>query len=141
MIVYCAQCHIIFEQTDNIKVCPVCRDTNQRFFDQKSYQYFKDKEFVRPELMQAAFISCLCRLRWTLRKSIILHCSYESDGHAPNSYHYTGQAVDFHVEGDTKGKGRQTRNFIDTWLGGMHYYPEWNTPGYHLDFGPFRRWV
>ena len=41
----------------------------------------------------------LDKLREHVGKPVIIHNAYSTDGHAENSYHYRGLAVDFHVKG------------------------------------------
>lgn len=70
-------------------------------------------------------------LREYVGKPIIIHEGYAESGHSENSAHYFGNAVDLHIEG---------LNLIEQYLvaerflwGGLGLYPEWNTPGLHLD--------
>ena len=71
-----------------------------------------------------------------------IYCAYEETGHAPNSFHYTGQAVDFHVGEKPKETLLETWKKLNAWWpGGLGVYPHWNQPGFHLDIGPRRRWI
>ena len=89
--------------------------------------------------MDYRLIWLLDMLRKELDKPIIIHCGYGEDGHAPNSYHRRGQAVDFRVQG---AELYTVWFIIDKlwWMGGAGIYPHWNTPGFHLDIGRCRRW-
>lgn len=92
-----------------------------------------------PDAMDYTLIWALDKLREKIGMPFIVHCGYETKGHAPKSFHKLGQAVDFHV----KGIGLYTVwEEMDKmwWLGGLGIYPYWNNPGFHLDLGPCRRW-
>ena len=79
--------------------------------------------------------------------SFVIHCGFESDGHAKDSQHKTGNAVDFHVQCAMSFaaqierlekilKELQVFNRV-----GLGIYPTWNNPGFHLDVrGSFARW-
>ena len=65
---------------------------------------------------------------------IYIHECWAPDGHSPRSYHYTGQAVDFHF-----GPGL---SYLEELLllvkfnqfGGIGFYPKWKPrPGWHVD--------
>lgn len=71
---------------------------------------------------------------------IRINCLYEREGHAGNSYHSKygfGGACDFVVINTQKYKDqvKSLFNFLETLNCpfGFGVYPEWNTPGYHLD--------
>lgn len=69
---------------------------------------------------------------------IIIHCGYETKGHSEKSQHYKGNAADFHFIGISLMqayvlivetlKDLQVLNLI-----GLGVYPDWNSPGFHLD--------
>lgn len=65
---------------------------------------------------------------------IYIHECWSQDGHSSKSYHYTGQAVDFHF-----GPGLlPIEEFIllvtYPGFGGIGYYPNWSPrPGWHVD--------
>jgi uncharacterized protein YcbK (DUF882 family) len=81
----------------------------------------------------------------------VIHCGYENGGHASGSRHYTGDAVDFHINGmnfseamdsllkalhETDFFGKKAAEYV-----GLGIYPDWNTPGFHLDIrGYSARW-
>jgi len=124
----------------------------------KTIKHFNPKEkWGDPEKMDYRLVWMLDRLREKIGKPIIIHCGYATDGHAENSYHYKGQAVDFHVEGGAfnfhegwKSVTLEFRNrrmdrkvfFMQEkfWFLGLGIYPHWNNPGFHLDLGPARSW-
>jgi len=67
--------------------------------------------------------------------SCIIHCCWAAKGHSAKSYHYTGQAIDFHITGVplilqytilTSFRG----------IGALGFYPYWHHPGWHLDIRP-----
>ncbi len=78
----------------------------------------------------------------------IIHCGFDPPGtHSPNSLHYTGDAVDFHVDDgepyplqiavmEKLIHGFQVADRI-----GFGIYPRWHQPGFHLDLrGEAARW-
>lgn len=100
----------------------------------------KDPDRVQPEL-----VYLVDAFRDYTGKPAIIHVAWEDDGHVEESAHYTGAAVDLHVEG---------LPLIDQWMAaerfpfqGIGLYPHWNSPGLHLDVrrvgtehGAGRRW-
>ena len=98
-----------------------------------------NEKWGNPEKMDFRLIWILDKLREEIGAPFIVHCGYETNGHESNSFHYSGQAVDFHVN----GIGLYTAWFelIKIWkLGGLGIYPHWNNPGFHLDLGSHRQW-
>lgn len=76
----------------------------------------------------------------------VIHNAYATSGHAAESKHYQGEAVDFHVK---------TLSFLDAYKRlneslillqvnqrvGFGVYPDWHNPGFHLDVrGTEARW-
>lgn len=64
---------------------------------------------------------------------IHIHVCWSQDGHSESSYHYTGQAVDLHFEPVVSYALQMTCILSMTHFGGVGFYPEWNSPGWHLD--------
>lgn len=60
----------------------------------------------------------------------------KSRGVAKNSYHMTGQAIDFRINGVALSKVRQAAEKLRN--GGVGYYPRSNFV--HIDTGPVRTW-
>ncbi len=124
---------------------------------QSVYPIFKPSEnWGDPKKMDYVLIWMLHRLRRTIGKPFIIHCGYETEGHAPNSYHKKGEAVDFYVRGreeiDVPEDGITS---IESWCCvnytflseivnmfdiGVGIYPYWNNPGFHFDLGDRRIW-
>jgi len=79
--------------------------------------------------------------------AFVIHCGFEAGGHAKDSFHKTGAAVDFHISSaitfpeqikrmDMILKDLQVFDKV-----GLGIYPDWNNPGFHLDVrGSFARW-
>lgn len=73
----------------------------------------------------------------------IIHCGFDPPGtHTDGSLHYTGDAVDFHIE-DGEPFPLQLGHMEDnlhrfqvTHRIGLGIYPSWSHPGYHLDLRP-----
>jgi len=118
-------------------------------------EYFNvDEKWGDPYQMNYGLVAMLDKLRHHLRYmgQFIVHCGHSNGtGHSANSYHYKGQAVDFHVRLDNSFKKNISEEVIFTtiadiiedrwWFGGVGVYPEWHNPGFHLDIGEYRRWT
>ena len=106
----------------------------------RKIKHFNVKEkWGDPYKMDFKLVWLLDELREHLDEPIIIHCGYELEGHAKNSFHKTGKAVDFHVEGiDLYAAWGEIDKLW--WFGGAGFYPHWNSPGFHLDLGLYRRW-
>lgn len=79
------------------------------------------------------------KIGWAFIEEVVPHELYAINGHATGSYHYHGQAADFHIKTD-KPLLDQIRLLEKTLsvLGlnghcGLGVYPFWNDPGFHLD--------
>ena len=77
-------------------------------------------------------------LREEIGHPFVVHCAYETGGHSPNSQHYLGNAVDFHIEGlsfpeaiERMEEALERLQVADRV--GFGIYPDWNNPGFHLD--------
>ncbi len=67
-----------------------------------------------------------------------VHEAYATSGHADDSYHYRGLAVDGHfAPGLTPAQ--QFRLLYLRGFGGVGWYPGWNNPGWHVDKRPGAR--
>jgi len=101
-----------------------------------------DPDKVDPMLLGILFI-----LRRETKKPFSIHIAYDPPGtHTNKSYHYTGQAVDFHIVGLTFLESveavEKALKELKLWnLVGLGIYPDWNNPGFHLDIRGFKaRW-
>lgn len=107
--------------------------------------HFRPEEFgAEYHKMDPLLLVALDRLRDTIKAPIVIHPDPTAGaGHAPNSQHPAGHAVDCHAVG---------LSLLDFWLwaerfptfAGVGVYPFWTHPGLHLDTRagtPFRaRW-
>jgi uncharacterized protein YcbK (DUF882 family) len=110
-------------------------------------QHFgKHEKWGDPDKMNPALLVLLDKLREIIGKPIIIHCGYDTDGHAPSSQHYVGNAVDFHIVGLPIEQAHEAMQGALHMLGlldrvGLGIYPFWNSPGFHLDVrGEAARW-
>jgi uncharacterized protein YcbK (DUF882 family) len=118
----------------------------------KNLRYFTEKEkWGDADKMNPVLLLLLDNLRKKVGKPFVIHCGYEEGGHASGSRHYTGDAVDFHINGmsfpeamdsllkalhETDFFGKKAAEYV-----GLGIYPDWNTPGFHLDIrGYSARW-
>jgi uncharacterized protein YcbK (DUF882 family) len=80
-------------------------------------------------------------------EGIVIHCGYEASGHAADSQHKQGNAVDFHIR-SARSLPEQSDRLCDILKKlqvfdrvGLGIYPDWNSPGFHLDVrGTYARW-
>jgi len=118
-----------------------------------------------PSKIDPLLIVLLDEIRDIYGKPFIIHCAYETSGHAPNSYHYLGRAVDFHIK-DDKSFSHQVNEMLQILdiislkvenyslhkpyrflypiadYVGLGIYPNWEHPGFHLDTRGYRaRWA
>lgn len=76
-------------------------------------------------------IHTLDEMRAFCGRPIIIHNAYATTGHSDNSYHYRGEAVDFHIKGISL---LWQFLFAERFgFGGIGVYPHWNNPGLHCD--------
>ena len=65
---------------------------------------------------------------------IHIHVCYEESGHAENSYHYSGEAVDFHFSPGTDCWHELIILAAQPEFGAIGFYPNWSPrPGWHVD--------
>jgi len=107
----------------------------------KTLKFFKREEqaFGRPGVnawgdpnqIEQELLFRLDIFRAFVGKPVLIHAAWAADGHAADSAHYRGEAVDCHVQG---------LSLIDSWIqaerfgwGGIGLYPLWANSGLHLD--------
>jgi hypothetical protein len=77
-------------------------------------------------------------IRYKTGKAIIIHCGFDTQGHATKSMHYKGLAVDFHFCGCNVTVPLLDMIDVLNILKipyGLGLYFDWNNKGYHLDIG------
>ena len=103
--------------------------------DWSKVKYFKSHEWGKePDKAAPALVYALDRAREMARCPIIIHVCWAQDGHSDRSFHYTGQAVDFHF-GDEISCIRQFAALAaQPEFGAIGFYPHWDPrPGWHVD--------
>jgi len=105
-----------------------------------------------PDDMDGFVLILISALRLSIREldptaTVIIHVGYATDGHSKNSQHYKGYAIDFHFK--TTLSYDVQMDFIISALRklqvharvGLGLYPDWNSPGFHIDSrGTMARW-
>ena len=97
-------------------------------------RYFRWEEFgPQPEKNNKLLMVALDNLRALSNTPISIHCTWEDGGHSDKSYHYTGNACDFHFIGH--------KDYVQQYvwitkipdIKGIGFYPDWNNVGWHVD--------
>jgi hypothetical protein len=113
----------------------------------------KEDKWGSPDKMNGLLLWLLDKIEGMTGKKVIVHCGYDLSGHADKSFHKTGQAVDFHLNGlATKKLIYAAYVLIDSILKdlqvndrvGLGVYLDWTegTLGFHLDTrGCEKRWI
>jgi len=93
-----------------------------------------------PERMDPLLLFILDRIIDELPTGCVakIHCGFKTVGHSSKSMHYKAKAVDFHIVGvpflvaeTLISEFLHKTGLVD--LVGFGIYPEWNSPGFHLD--------
>lgn len=115
-------------------------------------RYFRPSEnWGEHSKMNPMLLILLDKVRDMIGTSIHINCGYELTGHEPNSQHGYGNAVDFHVKNMShREANRRILAALDVIqiagkcasdVVGLGIYPDWNTPGFHLDVRGYKaRW-
>ena len=112
--------------------------------DWDKVKWFSVKEFNEPLKMHKDLIFRLDYLRYLTGKAITIKSSYRRGS---KGYHGKGMAVDISIDGMNCLDAFFWATRIDK-FNGIGIYPNWATPGLHLDIRPFTaehehdsRWV
>ena len=140
----CSRCGAVYgtQVQKTIVLCIDCFNASHSVWERSKLKDFNRKEnWGDSSVIDPWLLILLQEIRTIIGQPFHIHCAYEEDGHAPNSFHYFGQAVDFHVGVDPKDNLLSTWKQLNIWWpGGIGVYPHWNKPGFHLDIGTKRRW-
>jgi len=111
-------------------------------------QWFSPNEnWGDPFMMNGLLLLLLDAIRGRWGKPFVIHCGYETSGHASKSQHYVGNAVDFHIKDELPFYAQVEK--MEQILAelqvadkvGLGIYPDWAHPGFHLDVrGTRARW-
>ncbi|MBD8514901.1 DUF882 domain-containing protein [Photobacterium sp. WH77] len=111
----------------------ICRDFRQNEVAPMDRRLFDAISQIREELSHKGQVRIISGYR-SPKTNQMLRGS--TKGVAKKSYHMTGQAIDFNLEGISLSRVRSAA--LDLKLGGVGYYPR---SGFvHIDTGPVRRW-
>lgn len=96
-------------------------------------RHFRREEWVQdPGRVSLELVADMDAVRERAGVGIVIHEACASSGHAADSKHYQGIAVDFHFAPGLS-QAWQFRLLLDQGFGGIGWYPEWNHPGWHAD--------
>lgn len=103
--------------------------------DWSAIRYFERNEWRQaPDFADGSLVFAMDRVRHAAGVPCYIHECYATEGHATDSYHYVGQAVDLHF-----GVGlTPLQEFLclagQPTIGGIGFYPYWSPrPGWHVD--------
>lgn len=109
--------------------------------------FHKGEKWGDPDEVDPILLMVLFMLRREIGKPFSIHNAYDPPGtHSDKSYHYIGEAVDFHIIGLTLLEASATIEKVLKELKlwdkvGLGIYPDWNKPGFHLDIRGYKaRW-
>lgn len=99
----------------------------------ESSGHFKRAEFKDdPYKIEKDLVNKIRNMRIEAGKPFHIHCAWaDGTGHAPNSRHYMGEAVDLDIVGMTLIN--QVKLAYKHGFTGIGAYPGWSTPGIHVD--------
>ena len=103
--------------------------------------WFSAEEWrMYPEKASPEMVVALDHVRGIAGIPIIIHTCWTDGGHSERSYHYTGQAVDFHFADQGQSHLFELLCILSiAQIGGIGFYPGWSPrPGWHADI---RGWV
>lgn len=99
-------------------------------------RYFsKDENWGDLDLLQLELVTRLDWFREHLGVPIHINCAADLTGHQQGSYHYQGMAADIHCFGKV-ALADFALAAIKMGFNGVGVYPNWNTPGIHVDVRP-----
>ena len=103
-------------------------------------KHFRREEFKKdPDKISPQLVKLMDGIREVSGFPIVIHVAWDDSGHAPNSYHYKGLAVDFHwVASLDRFPYLEQFLLLSQFreIGGIGFYPHWNHPGWHIDLRP-----
>ena len=111
--------------------------------DWKRIKHFKEDEWrLDPDKANPLLVKILDTLRAISGSKIRINGCWAESGHSKNSWHYTGNAVDFVFLSKIYYLQQYSYLSLFSELRGIGFYPDWDTPGWHVDLRPeFLRWV
>lgn len=109
----------------------------------RGLKHFKREEWGKdPTRANFRLTQIMDRLRELSDSPIQINVCYDDSGHSPKSYHKTGDAVDFVFLENLSYILQYFYISMFPELRGIGFYPDWHTPGWHVDLRPeFLRWV
>jgi hypothetical protein len=112
-------------------------------------RYFsEDDSWGFANSMDYIYLLMLDELRHRVGHPFYIHCAADREGHSDSSSHYQRPCLvsDFHISGVSIIKAYEALEKAGKDMGildeiGLGIYPQWNSPGFHLDIrGKRGRW-
>ena len=125
---------------NNFMLCSYCLELTTLVWERID-TLSKTDGWGQPRCIDGKLIILFSELQKILDEPVYIHKAYEEEGHVENSFHYSGQAIDFHVGTQPVHSLLKVWKILNEWWnGGLGVYPCWNEPGFHIDMGPKKRW-
>ena len=86
-----------------------------------------------PSKVDMALVLALEAVRGRAGEKIHINVAWDDSGHQPHSQHYLGKAVDFHFYPGLTPLQQLEAILSVPEIHAIGWYPEWNTPGWHVD--------
>ena len=108
----------------------------------RTLRYFSPEEFHYPNKLNPDMLRLLDSMRASIdgQGIVTINADFDFAGHAPNSWHYKGRAVDLVIR---NSETKEPLNIVTQLLialrfnwKGIGVYPYWRSPGLHLDNRP-----
>jgi len=104
--------------------------------DWTAIKHFKPADFGYDTILQGLewrVVVLLDAIQRAMPAPVRVLTTYTTFGHAANSYHYQGLAADFQLTSPVQPFEQFVVLSSFREIGGLGWYPEWNTPGWHID--------
>ena len=113
-----------------------------KYFTLNEKNYVGQPAWGDSNQVNGLLLRILDEIRAEVGAPVLIHAAYETSGHASNSEHKRGDAIDCHFKGVTLWRAYQgiqkvlaKYNLVDRVGIGVYFW--WNSPGFHIDLRGF----